>query len=288
VTLTPVAISLGDGANRLLEAAVRRAHAWLGVDPDAGNLPETVRFSLSLAGGLPPVANSPQSAGSPLHFALGLAGLAVAAIAASKRARSRGRGLGPYLACTVVGVVLFAAVFRWQPWLGRFHLPFLVLTMPLAAVFLIPRIAASLRTGLLVIAGTWALVAVALHQEHDLLTVLTTPRAALNLEAPLVEPLAEALSGTERVGIVAGANVIEYPFLRALRERSPRTEIGRPFVTLGAGARERKDERDFDAMLLITQYHRPHRGMAARIERAGYRPVLENAMGIAYRRDAPQ
>ncbi|MBF0386966.1 MAG: glycosyltransferase family 39 protein [Candidatus Omnitrophica bacterium] len=39
-----------------------------------------------------------------------------------------------YAATLAIGALLFCVTVQWQPWIGRFHLPFFVLAMPLTAV----------------------------------------------------------------------------------------------------------------------------------------------------------
>jgi hypothetical protein len=261
---------------------VRRAEVLLGVDPDVDNLPEGTAFSLSLAGPTPPpVANSPQSSGSTLHFLLATSASLLAV--GSRRTTPAARRCAGAI---VAGFVVFGACFRWQPWIGRFHLPYLVLGTVLFALALEPmrrrRSEEWLRRGLVCAALAYTTTLVVLHQEHDLRTVWTTPRRSLHLQAELVRPLAERLAHLETIGIAAPPNVIEYPFLRALRESAPQAAIGPVFAELPWRGGVRSSRDDPQGVLLITQYADPAPELLERLRRARYREVLANPMGRAF------
>jgi hypothetical protein len=287
VTTAPVRIELGDRWNRGVERAVRRAEVLLGVDPDADNLPEGTAFSLSLAGPTPPpVANSPQSSGSTLHFLLATSASLLAV--GSRRTTPAARRCAGAI---VAGFVVFGACFRWQPWIGRFHLPYLVLGTVLFALALEPmrrrRSEEWLRRGLVCAALAYTTTLVVLHQEHDLRTVWTTSKGDLQLQAPLVRPLAQRLAHFETIGVLARPNAVVYPFLRALEESAPDAEVFPVFAELPWRGGIRRSRDDARGVLLVTQYGEPPGDALARLRRERYRQVLANPMGRAWvaRRD---
>ncbi|HUP24332.1 MAG TPA: phospholipid carrier-dependent glycosyltransferase, partial [Thermoanaerobaculia bacterium] len=282
VTTAPVRIELGDRWNRGVERAVRGAERLLGVDPEADNLPPGTTYSLSLDGPTPPpVANSPQSSGSPLHFVLGTAAVVLALLR-----RGAPVLLRAYASASLGGFLLLTMAFRWQPWIGRFHLSYLVL----AAVLLATTIAALpsrfgarwWRVALVTVLAAYTATMTVLHQEHDLRTVWTTPRSDLHLQAELVRPLAERLGHLETIGILAPPNVIEYPFLRALRDSAPRARVMPVFAELPWRGGVRRSADDPQGILLVTQYREPSPELLARLRRARYREVLANPMGRAF------
>ena len=286
VTTAPVRIELGDSWNRGVASTVRGILRRLGVDPDAGNLPAGTRYSLALDGPTPPpVANSPQSSGSPLHFLLGTAAVLFAL------ARPRGRpGLRAFAVASFAGFLLLAACFRWQPWLGRFHLPYLVLATVLLAVLVAPSfegmsgapLARALRLGLVAALLASTLTLTVLHQEQDPRTVLTTPRRDLHLQAELVRQLAERIAHVETIGILAPPNVIEYPLLRAVRDSAPQARVWHVFASLPWRGAERRSRDDPQAIVLVTQYADPRAADLVRLRRARYREVLANPMGRVF------
>jgi hypothetical protein len=282
VTTGPVRIELGDRWNRGVERAVRGAERLLRVDPEADNLPPGTQYSLSLDGPTPPpVANSPQSSGSPLHFVLG-----TAAVVLTLSRRGTPALLRAYAAASLAGFVLLATVFRWQPWIGRFHLSYLVLAAVLLSVTIacLPnRLGARWwRVALVTLLAAYTATMTVLHQEHDLRTVWTTPRNELHLQAALVRPLAERLGHLESIGILAPPNVIEYPFLRALRESAPEARVLPVFAELPWRGGVRRSADDPQGILLVTQYREPSPELLARLRRARYREVLANPMGRAF------
>jgi hypothetical protein len=287
VTTAPVRIEVGDRWNRGVERAVRGAERLLGVDPEADNLPPGTRYSLSLDGPTPPpVANSPQSSGSSLHFVLG-----TAAVVLALSRRGTPVLLRAYASASLGGFVLLATVFRWQPWIGRFHLPYLVLAAVLLAVTIATVTIATgpnrlgarwWRVALVTLLAAYTLTLTVLHQEHDLKTVWTTPRNDLHLQAELVRPLAERLGHLDTIGILAPPNVIEYPFLRALRESAPEARVSHVFAELPWRGEVRRSADDPQGILLVIQYREPSPKLLVRLRRERYREVLANPMGRAF------
>jgi hypothetical protein len=292
VTTAPVRIELGDRWNRGVERAVRGAERLLGVDPEADNLPPGTQYSLSLDGPTPPpVANSPQSSGSPLHFVLG-----TAAVVLTLSRRGSPLLLRAYAAASLGGFLLLAMAFRWQPWIGRFHLSYLVLAAVLLSVTIASVTIASgtiasgpnrfgarwWRIALVTVLAAYTATMTVLHQEQDLRTVWTTPRSDLHLQAELVRPLAERLGHLESIGILAPPNFIEYPFLRAMRDSAPRARVLPVFAELPWRGEVRRSADDPQGILLVTQYREPSPELLARLRRARYREVLANPMGRAF------
>ena len=106
--------------DKFVSRTVRRLHEHLGWDPDD---PATTfhhyRFSMS-----PFRWNSEVGAGNPLHVAILLA--AIATLGISRGAPRRFAAV--YLGAALASLVLFSAVFKFQPFHTRLHLPLLVLS----------------------------------------------------------------------------------------------------------------------------------------------------------------
>jgi hypothetical protein len=97
-----------------------------------------------------------------------------------------------------------------------------------------------------------------------------------------VRPLAQRLGHLESIGILAPPNVIEYPFLRALRESAPEARVSHVYAELPWRGGVRRSQDDPDGILLVTQYRDPSPEVLARLRRARYREVLANPMGRAF------
>ena len=99
--------------------------------------------------------NSEDNAGAPLHTLLIAAAVVILPF---RRPRVGGRALLLLLAA-LAGLVLFAAVLRWQPWHNRLTLPGVVLAMPVVAValeaLLTPLLLGPAMLALLVASTPW-------------------------------------------------------------------------------------------------------------------------------------
>ena len=113
--------------NKSVAPAVRAWHARHGLDPDD---PLTVwngmRYEVSDGW------NFEDNAAAPAQVGLIALSLFILPL---RRPRVGGRAL-VYLLAVGAGLVLFAAVLRWQPWHNRLMLPVLILAMPAVAVAL--------------------------------------------------------------------------------------------------------------------------------------------------------
>jgi len=77
------------------------------------------------------LSRSESSASNPLHFAIAVLCL-IAAV--SWLIRGRVRPLGSYSLCCIAGYLLFVSLIRWQPFVTRLHLPWLVEVSPLVGI----------------------------------------------------------------------------------------------------------------------------------------------------------
>jgi hypothetical protein len=114
--------------NLVLEKAMVRGHAWLGLavdDPRSTRLYSAPRFAI-----VGELAN-PDRTGNPLHLLLIL--LTVARVALSRPLR-RSPGIAGYSVALTIAFLLFCLALKWQPWHSRLHLPLFVLASPLVGV----------------------------------------------------------------------------------------------------------------------------------------------------------
>ena len=131
------------GSNLQIERVVDAMHRAIGIamDDPRSTWPGT-RFEVR-----PPAAHE-DLAGNGLHLLL---------IAAAMVGVWRGAGdrrLRAFAGCLLLAFVLFCAVFRWQPWHSRLHLPLFVLGAPLVGVVFERLRPALLAIGLLLLVGS--------------------------------------------------------------------------------------------------------------------------------------
>lgn len=209
--------------NRLTERAIRALHGWIGADPDDPRATlEAASFRLERH------VFHEDYAGNPAH-ALLLMGLLLAAWA--RGLLRRGPVQPGYLLSLAAGAAGFFLLLKWQPWHGRLHLPWLVLSAPvagcLATALLGRRPLRTLAMFLLLAALPWCL----LNRNHPVLggdSLLTTSRPGqIFIRRPdLLEPYRETAryierSGARRIGLVSrhdGADDWEYPLWLLLGE----------------------------------------------------------------------
>jgi 4-amino-4-deoxy-L-arabinose transferase-like glycosyltransferase len=174
-------------------------------------------------------------AASPWHVAL-IAAALVMALANPRKHRLALTGMG--LALT--GLVLFCGVLRWQMWNSRYHLPELVLLMPLVAALLTPRIprwsTCTISAGLLV----FGIVIVANNRSRPIFNAAwrAQPRMeqlfsfqGVALYAPMRLVVSQIMAADcAEVGLKFSGDHPEYPFWLMLREAGFKGNIRHEFV----------------------------------------------------------
>lgn len=206
-----------------LDATMARAHAALGLDPADAR----TTFPAGRAFRFPGLERHEDLAPNPLHLALLLT---AAALLVARRATRRAAGLAATLLVLAGSAfVLFALVFKWQPWHSRLHLPVFMLAAPAVAAALVAD--ARGRRLLLPLAGVLALASLPYllaNASRPLLGphgVLRAPRRAQYfanqpaLEAPYAAAAARVRERRCRdVGLVLGSDDWEYPLWVLLRD----------------------------------------------------------------------
>ena len=194
-----------------LDGAVRAVHEVLGVSP----IDARTTYPSGRAFRAPDLSRHEDVAPNPLQLALALCAAAVLLL--RRRLDDTARA-GALVACAFV---LFAAVFKWQPWHSRLHLPILVLAAPVVAATLLD---AASRRRALVLGATLVLGSVpwvVANETRPLLgraSVVRVPRADQLFAArpSLREPYLRAVGWLRErdcrdVGLVIGGNEWEYP-----------------------------------------------------------------------------
>jgi hypothetical protein len=166
-------------------------------------------------------------AGNPIHT---LASLAAVVLVVLTPGRRRDRMLLGYAAALALGVVLYSAVIRWQPWGSRLQLPLYVLATPLVAAVTARRLCTMTVCALaaLVTVAGWPFVIQnqarplwprpIWRQARDRALFATLP----HLEQPYRDVAAFVrTAGFRRVGLVFGPDDWEYPLWILLTPRSP-------------------------------------------------------------------
>jgi hypothetical protein len=193
------------------ENAVRRVHAWLGLDADD---PATTwpgeRFHV-------PTDMQESVAGNPWHLLL----LLVLVPPVFFRAGSRWGVPGIYAACLGAGLLLFSLLLQWQPWHSRLHLPFFAAALPLAVASSVlasrPRLLAAVAAVFLVLCVNPLFGYSRRQLTGDASLFVTDRTAQMFFEKPeLREPytgcLQRALEAKcRRVGLMIGGEDWEYP-----------------------------------------------------------------------------
>ena len=194
-----------------LDGAVRAVHEVLGVSP----IDARTTYPSGRAFRAPDLSRHEDVAPNPLQLALALCAAAVLLL--RRRLDDTARA-GALVACAFV---LFAAVFKWQPWHTRLHLPILVLAAPVVAATLLEGAS---RRGALVLGAALVLAAIPWVVANEMrpvlgpASVLRVPRADQyftgrpNLREPYLRAVAWLRERDCRdVGLVVGGNEWEYP-----------------------------------------------------------------------------
>ncbi|MBV9893481.1 MAG: hypothetical protein JO020_04865 [Chloroflexi bacterium] len=115
--------------NMQAEGAVAAFHTWLGVDLTD---PRTTWSGERFRAQSTDLAYNESFASNPVHLVV--IGLALVGALGLPRVRATRGGI--YATVVVAGMLLFAALVRWQPWHTRLELPFFVLAAPVVGVVL--------------------------------------------------------------------------------------------------------------------------------------------------------
>ncbi len=201
----------------VLERGISTLHRWLGIDPSD---PRTTWPGKTFA--VPKLAFDEDHAGNPAHLLLIL--WAFSSILGGAVAHRSRRFAVPYTLAVLGTFILFSAVFKWQPWHSRLHLPFFVLAAPSVA-WAFSRL--SLRwlvhglEGLLVIV---ALIWLA-NGHRDFYNARQLPRGLQYFASQPAKggdyyPLVQLIPPTfcTQIGFYASADSWEYPLWPLLRE----------------------------------------------------------------------
>jgi 4-amino-4-deoxy-L-arabinose transferase-like glycosyltransferase len=174
-------------------------------------------------------------AASPWHVLL-IGAAAIAGLANPRKNWLALTGMGLALA----GLVLFCCVLRWQIWNSRYHLPELLLFMPLVAALLVPRlpqwITQATGAGLLI----FGMVIVANNRSRPILDAAwrAQPRMqqlfsfqGTRFYQPMRLVVGQIMAaGCTEVGVKFSAEHPEYPFWLMLREAGFKGSIHHEFV----------------------------------------------------------
>ena len=233
--------------NAAVFRAVVRIHQALGLDPqDRDTTWPYAQYEAPLN------ANHEANANNRWHLLL----LAIAALAAIGR---RKRELVMYAGAVLAGFLLFCLYLKWQPYLSRLELPLFVVAAPLAGELLGSVYTASKLWRVLAIliayflADTARLPALenwtrplkgphnlwATTRDHNYFADMTL----WNNEASYLDAVERtARSGCRDIGIDAGQNQLEYPYLALLLER----DRGMRFMHVGVKNRSARYKPDPD------------------------------------------
>ncbi len=210
--------------NSATESAIRELHSILGIDADD---PRTtwagMKFRMRI------MSNHEDRAGNPLHLALIMLSVGLAATLAKRR---ENRDLLPYASALVVAFVLFIACLKWQPWHSRLHLPLFVLWSPLIGSVVSRSVSrkwvTSLAAILLLAAIPWVfynksrplLESRTLLATHDITTTARIDQYFVNLSR-LKDAYLRAAGflrsrGCSQIGLTIDENDAEYLVLMAI------------------------------------------------------------------------
>lgn len=198
-------------ARAAVERVVQGVHDVLGVSP----IDARTTYPSGRAFRAPELSRHEDVAPNPLQLALVLC---TAGVLLLRRRWDDTARAGALVACAFV---LFAAVFKWQPWHARLHLPIFLVAAPVVAMTLVERTSWRCAVALgvvLVVASTPWVVANETRPLVGPASVLAVPRAEQlfagrpNLREPYVHSAAWLRErGCRDVGLVIGGNEWEYP-----------------------------------------------------------------------------
>ncbi|MGI9148998.1 MAG: hypothetical protein ACR2IK_21030 [Chloroflexota bacterium] len=225
------------------EAAVVAIHKWLGVDLTD---PRTTWSGERFRAQDPGLAFNESFASNPVHLVAIL--VSMAALWPMRGALSS--RTVQYAAVVTGGLLLFAAVVRWQPWHTRLELPFFVLGAPLVAVVLERasiRLTYVVAVCLLVCMVPWVIAndTRSLIGPRSILNFSRTDQYFTNwpnVRTQYLDALGILTSrGCTRVGFMSSADGWEYPLWALLPGVQEIEQISVPNVSAGltsAGDRE--------------------------------------------------
>ncbi len=167
-------------------------------------------------------------AGNCLHAALFVIVFAAAWFCRGPKARA-----GPYLCVLLSSFLLFCLIVRYQPWNGRFHLPFFLLFCPVAGLVLERYLKQKSVVVVLVLAGG-ALPWLFMNDQHPWfggLSIWKQPKYVQHFykDPYLIQPYAAAQeylksTGCRQIGLMIGADTWEYPWWVLLKGQDVRIE----------------------------------------------------------------
>ena len=200
--------------NGILNYAIIRIHDGLGISADDRRTTySSYHFRIS------PKSEDEGSAGNPLHLLLIVAATIVAWT--SRRDDTRW-----YLACVLLGALIFSAYLKWQPWGSRFQLPLFVVAAGGVAVVadrLNRRNARRVLSGMLALSAVPALL---IHADHQLIgshSIFRTPYERRFFKFDTMIPAytkgvdLAAARGCRNIGVIS--NSFESPLWRLLHNR---------------------------------------------------------------------
>lgn len=216
---------------RMANSAVSRFHEWAGMKMDD---PATTLLAGPLQ--LPEkLLVYDDYASAPLHVVW----IALALLLLLIQAREKKRLLG-YVALVLASAVLFVVTLKFQIYHSRFHLPYLILLLPVAALVLTFQLRRALLWVVPVTVVFYAAICIRVNEARPIFDSSFTalPREAQYLSkqapdwTPALQNLANevAASGQQRIGLKLGFNAFEYPFWVMLRNRGADATIKHTFV----------------------------------------------------------
>ena len=202
--------------NRAIALTILEIHRLLGISPDDPRTTSHGYFKVE-----EPTTRE-NTAGNPVQAYLGLIGLGAVFLR-----RDSSKTLKAISLAAVTGFWLFSALFKWQIFGSRYHLPFFVLLAPAAGIgvsrLIGPRWTAWIAAAMLVLSLPWLLTIrsrplVPVPGSSLVGSVLAEPRSrlllanGLYLAAPYQE-MTDLIqdAACRRIGLALGGNSAEYP-----------------------------------------------------------------------------